>query len=274
MCPDKTELLAGLLSLARRAGDALPLEPEAPIAALDKAGKANYVTRYDRQTQELVFGGCRALVPDAVLIGEESYENGDQAPDPAGLSRCFIIDPIDGTTNFIRGYRHSSISIAYAEHGRIELGVVYDPWQQELFWAEKDGGAFVQHGIQPAAALHAASEDLAHSLVCFGSSPYYPELQKATFSSLQALFPHIADIRRSGSAALDLAYVAAGRTDAFFELRLSPWDYAAGSLMVTEAGGRITSADGSPLRFDHSCSVLAGSKAVYESVRACMPVAL
>ncbi len=256
---DHAKLLAALADLAKRAGRALPLTPPA-MAADDKAGKANYVTEYDRRTQEFLFAGCLALVPDAVLIGEESYETGGTLPDAAALPRCFVIDPIDGTTNFIRGYRHSAVSIGYLEHGVPTLAVIYDPWQDECFTALRGGGAFVNG--EP---MQVADTDLPHCLLLFGSSPYYPQLQQATFAMLQRMFDRIADIRRSGSAALDLAYLAAGRVDAFFEMRLSPWDYAAGSLLVTEAGGVITDTDGKPLTWDRCCSVLASTPELYDA---------
>lgn len=257
---ERKALEAELCSLARGAGAALPHDA-VPMAVEDKAGKANYVTRYDKETQQRIFAGCRALVPGAVLIGEESFETGGALPDPAALPCSFIVDPIDGTTNFIRGYRHSGISIAYLEGAAVQVGVVYDPWQDECFSAVLDGGARVNgHPLQ------IAGEDLPHSLLCFGSSPYYPELQQKTLSALGVLIARVGDVRRSGSAALDLAYLAAGRTDAFFEMRLSPWDIAAGSLLVQQAGGRITDTDGAPLRLNAPSSVLAASPTVYDAV--------
>lgn len=258
------ELQTQLCALARRAGAALPHDA-LPMAVEDKAGKANYVTRYDKQTQQLVFDGCRQLVPGAALIGEESFETGGALPDPAALPCSFIVDPIDGTTNFIRGYRHSGISIAYLEGATVCVGVVYDPWQDECFSAVRGVGAWVNDQ-----ALRVAGQDLSHSLLCFGSAPYYPELQQKTLAALGRLFGQVADVRRSGSAALDLAYLAAGRTDAFFELRLSPWDYAAGSLLIQQAGGRVTDAAGAPLRFDAPTSVLAATPALYDTVLAAL----
>ena len=251
-----------LEALARRAGAALPKGPAA-LQVEDKSGKANYVTDYDRQTQQLLFAECLALVPDALMIGEESFETGGRLPDPASAARSFIIDPIDGTTNFIRGYRHSGISIAYLENGIVCVGVVYDPWQDECFAAVRGQGAWV-NGVP----MHTANADLTHCLLSFGSSPYYPELQCISFAALQAVFGSIADVRRSGSAALDLAYVASGRTDAFFEMRLSPWDVAAGSLLVQEAGGLVTDVQGGPLRLDAPGSLLAASTSVYEAIKA------
>lgn len=264
---DIIALCTPLKELVMQAGKALPLSRAAYTANTleidDKAGKANYVTQYDKQTQDFLLAGCKKLVPDAVLIGEESFGTGERLPDAAEFARSFVIDPIDGTTNFIRDFRHSCISLAYLENGVGKIGVIYNPWQDECFFAVRDHGAFVVQSGQPAVRLHTASTPLSHCLLEFGSSPYYPDLQKKTFSILQGLFPLVADIRRSGSAALDLAYVAAGRADAFFEMRLSPWDYAAGQLLVEEAGGRATRLSGEPLLYDRACSVLACSNRLY-----------
>ncbi len=258
---DYQQLLSDLADLAIAAGRALPLTPPA-MDAHSKAGKANYVTEYDRLTQQRLFEGCLALAPDAVMIGEESYETGGALPDAAAIPRSFVIDPIDGTTNFIRGYRHSAISIGYLEYGAVMAAVIYNPWQDECFTALRGAGAWV-NGVP----MHVAESDMAHCLLTYGTSPYYAEMAHATFAALDTLTPLIGDSRRTGSAALDLAYLAAGRTDAFFEMRLSPWDYAAGSLLITEAGGVITSIDGSPLRWDAPCSVLAAIPGLYRPLR-------
>ena len=257
---DLKKLAAALEQLARQAGDALP--EGGAVQAECKTGVANFVTEYDKATQQRLFEGCLALVPDAVLIGEESYDTGGVLPDAASFARSFVIDPIDGTTNFIHGYRHSAISIGYLEYGVVMVGVVYDPSLRECFVAVRGGGA-VCNGVPMRVSAYPTEK----ALVSFGTSPYYADLRGESLRLLAALLPRVADLRRSGSAALDLAYVAAGRTDAFFELRLSPWDYAAGSLLVEEAGGRAAALDGTPLAFDRCCSLLAASPTVYDDIR-------
>lgn len=255
------KLAAALEALARAAGDALPKDPPA-MAVDDKAGKANFVTEYDRRTQEFLEKECRALVPDAFFVGEESYETGSELPPVSALSKSFVIDPIDGTTNFIRGQRHSAVSIGYLEDGEPVIGIVYDPWQNECFAAVRGQGARLNgQPIHVSAGTPAAS-----ALILFGTSPYYADLRRQSLVVLDRLLPEIADFRRAGSAALDFAYVAAGRADGFLELRLSPWDYAAGSLLITEAGGSITGTDGSPLSFDAPGGVLAAADDAIRSI--------
>ena len=249
-----TQLAEQLAALAKAAGDALPKDPP-PMAVDDKAGKANFVTEYDRKTQEFLEAGCHALVPDAVFVGEESFETGGELPKVSALAKSFVIDPIDGTTNFIRGHRCSAVSIGYLEDGEPVVGVIYSPWQNEIFTAVKGGGAY-RNG---APIRVSAGQPAPSALVLFGTSPYYADLRSRSLQVLDRLLPAIGDFRRAGSAALDLAYVAAGRADGFLELRLSPWDYAAGSLLVTEAGGSITHTDGAPLSFDAPGGILAAA---------------
>lgn len=254
-------LVEKLAALARKAGDALPKDPP-PMAVDDKAGKANFVTEYDRRTQLFLEERCRALVPDAVFVGEESFETGGELPQVSKLAKSFVIDPIDGTTNFIRGQRHSAVSIGYLEDGEPVVGVVYNPWQRECFTAVKGGGAY----LNGSPIRVSAGQPSASALVLFGTSPYYADLRRQSLVVLDRLLPAIGDFRRAGSAALDFAYVAAGRADGFLELRLSPWDYAAGSLLITEAGGSITGTDGRPLSFDAPGGVLAAADANIRSV--------
>ncbi len=265
--PQELKVLAAALeTLARAAGDALPKDPP-PMAVDDKAGKANFVTEYDRRTQEFLEKECRALVPDAFFVGEESFETGGELPSVSGLARSFIIDPIDGTTNFIRGQRCSAVSIGYLEDGEPVIGVIYNPWQEECFSAVKGQGAC----LNGAPIRVSAGQPAASALILFGTSPYYADLRHRSLVVLDHLLPTIGDFRRAGSAALDLAYVAAGRADGFLELRLSPWDYAAGSLLITEAGGSITDTQGRPLSFDAPGGVLAAAD---DDIRALLNAAL
>ena len=179
-----------------------------------------------------------ALLPEAVFFGEEEAVERDPGRDWA-----FIVDPIDGTTNFTRALHQSAVSVALARDGQVEYAVVYDPEKEELFTARRGGGAFLNG--QPIAV---SGRDLAHGLVLAGSTPYMQEVYgEDTFRTLRWLFQRSMDFRRFGSAALDLCWVACGRGEVFFEYRLSPWDYAAGCLIVEEAGGFTSAMDGSPL---------------------------
>ena len=138
-------------------------------------------------------------------------------------------------------------------------GVVYDPYSDTLFAAEKGKGAR-QNGIP----IHVSEKGLADSIVCFGTASYYPETFERTFRLARALFDVTMDMRRSGSAALDLCYVAAGRADLMFEARLCPWDHAAAGLIVTEAGGCVSRLSGAPVSLAGKCSVLAGAPRAWQ----------
>lgn len=230
-----------------------------------KAGEANFVTAYDVAVQNFLYKEIGERLPEVVIIGEESDENHMEA---LATKTCFIIDPIDGTTNFIHNYRTSAISIGITEGGKVVYGAIYNPYQDRLYFAERGKGSFVQSptGITP---IHVSDRDLPNALACFGTSPYYrEELGDITFERAKWLFMHTRDIRRSGSAALDLTTAASGAVDIFFEYRLSPWDFAAGSLIIEEAGGVITQFDGSPITLDKPCSILAGNKACHTAALA------
>lgn len=217
------------------------------IRADEKAGKANFVTKYDKMIQNVMQEKLLQILPEAVFVGEEEDIH---ASIDKGLA--FIVDPIDGTTNFIKDYRISAISVGVTKDGEPYMGAVYNPYLDEMFTAVSGQGAFLNG--EP---IHVSKEPLEHGIVIFGTAPYYEELAEEAFRLAYEYFKKSLDVRRSGSAALDLCNVAAGRAELFFELRLSPWDFAAGSLIVTEAGGVVTKMDGSPITFSAPCPVLA-----------------
>ena len=217
-----------------------------------KGGRANFVTEYDKKVQEQLRAGLLKLMPDAHFIGEEGTT---QAFSSSG--KFFIVDPIDGTTNFIKGYRASCISVGLVVNGLAEFGVIYNPYSDEMFSARRGYGAFCNGN-----RLHVSSDPLENALVIFGTSPYREDLTDQTFRMACAYFKKAIDIRRSGSAALDLCMIAAGRAEIFFELSLSPWDYAAGALIVKEAGGLVSDIEGKELAYDRPCSVIARNNVV------------
>ena len=217
-----------------------------------KGGRANFVTEYDKKVQERLRTGLLKLMPDAHFIGEEGTT---QAFSSSG--KFFIVDPIDGTTNFIKGYRASCISVGLVVNGLAEFGVIYNPYSDEMFSARRGYGAFCNGN-----RLHVSSDPLENALVIFGTSPYREDLTDQTFRMACAYFKKAIDIRRSGSAALDLCMIAAGRAEIFFELSLSPWDYAAGALIVKEAGGLVSDIEGKELAYDRPCSVIARNNVV------------
>ncbi len=229
-----------------------------------KSGSQNFVTEYDIRTENFLRERFATLLPEADMLGEETADT-HSVRIAEGLT--LIVDPIDGTTNFMEDYKQSCISVGVCDRGTMVYGAIYNPYMDAMFTAQRGKGAFVEErGV--VIPLHASSRALCDSLVLFGTSPYYREtLGEPTFRTLWKLFGKARDIRRSGSAALDLANIAAGRGDVFFEYLLSPWDFAAGSLLIAEAGGQISQMDGSALTYDKPCSVIAGG-AAYEELRA------
>lgn len=217
-------------------------------AVYAKGRHADFVTEADVAVQDFLLTELGKVFPDARFLAEEG--------EGQALTNAFtfIIDPIDGTTNFVRELHHSCISVGLWSKGEIVAAAVYNPFAEELFTAEKGKGAYLN-----GKPLRVTDPDLPNSLVLFGSAIYYRDTVPATVRFVEELFPLCIDFRRGGSAALDLCYLAAGRADLFFECCLRPWDYAAGSLIVTEAGGVVTALDGSPLRFYDRCSVAAGN---------------
>ncbi|NLX82915.1 MAG: inositol monophosphatase [Clostridiales bacterium] len=199
---------------------------KAPKGVSSKEGHANFVTEADKETQDFLEEKLLALLPGSVLFGEEKVN------EPLTDEPTWVVDPIDGTLNYIHGLNHSAVSVALVKDKQVELGFIYNPFQDELFSAQLGKGAYLNG--QP---ISCSSTPFERAVVFYGTSPYDARLVDATFGAVSSLMRKTADIRRFGSAALDLAYIACGRGDLYFEYALSPWDYAAGMLIVTEAGG-------------------------------------
>lgn len=222
-----------------------------------KSGARDVVTQYDRAVQQLLMDELRAAVPEAHFFCEEMNER-EKLDSP----QLFIIDPIDGTMNFVHGLHHSCISAAYMSGGELRAAAICNPYADELFTAVKGAGAFVN-----GRPIHASDAPLAETLVCCGTTPYNPELADRCFAIMKRAFLAGLDIRREGAAALDLCTVAAGRAGVFFELGLSLWDYAAGKLIVEEAGGVCRTLAGEALPCDASRpSVVAGGRRAVEDL--------
>lgn len=239
-----------LEALMRQAGGVILSARHIDQAVSEKEGPANFVTTYDVAVQHLLREGLMSMRPDAQFVGEEEGDQGD-----VSRGTSFIVDPIDGTTNFIKGCNSSAISVAMLEDGQPVVGAVYDPYRDEFFYAEKGKGATLN-----GRPIHVSEENLSQSLVCMGTSPYIPELHARTFRLTEKVMELALDLRRSGSAVIDLCQVARGAAGLMFEFSLYPWDHAAAGFIITEAGGVITQMDGSPIRYDRRCSALAGTK--------------
>lgn len=232
------------------------LKDREAAAHITVKGAADFVTEADRDVQNFIQKALGEKYPEIQFLGEE--KNNDEI-DFAG--RVWVLDPVDGTTNLIHDYRRSSISLALMENGQTVMGVVYQPYTGELFDAQKGKGAFL-NGRQ----IHVSrAESMEEALIAIGTSPYEKEkFAKENFRRIYSVFMDAQDIRRSGSAAIDLAEVAAGRIDGFFEPKLSIWDYAAGRLLVAEAGGRAADFAGGELGCRMKSSVVSGNPAIHE----------
>ena len=215
-----------LQQIARRAGQFF-LQRDL-TSVVSKEGHANYVTNIDCRVQEYLEKALLRLLPGSEFIGEEK-ENRALTDAPT-----WIVDPLDGTTNMIHDYRLSCVSIALCERKEPVLGLVWQPYTREMYLARAGQGAFLN-----GSPIHVSGTPFREALITIGTAPYYEELEQAGLGMAADFLHECADIRRTGSAAMDLAYLACGRTDVFYELRLKPWDYAAGSLLVREAGGEV-----------------------------------
>ncbi len=246
-------VLQDIERIVRTCGQMMLQANRAHVGAQVKGGlHNNLVTRYDREIQQQLRQGLLALVPEAHFVGEEEDMHESVARGPA-----FIVDPIDGTTNFIKDYKNSVISVAMTTDGVQQLGVVYHPYLDELFCAQRGKGALCN-----GRRIHVTDLPLEDGLTMFGVSPYRPDLTDQSFALLRKCYDRSLDIRRSGSAAWDLCCVAAGRAALYFELDVQPWDHAAGSLLVQEAGGIVHTVDGGAVSLTGRCSIVASGSAV------------
>lgn len=242
-----------LIRIAKKAGEIILSRPEFDIET--KEGHANFVTTIDKNVQTYLEKALPELLPGSVIIGEEK-ENESLTDVPT-----WIIDPVDGTTNLIHDYRWSAVSIALAVGKQPVTGLVYQPYTGDIYYAENGKGAVLNDK-----AIHVSRVPFENALVCFGTSPYDPSLARRSMDAALAFLYACADIRRVGSAAIDLCYVAAGRQEIFFELTLKPWDYAAGMLIIKEAGGCFEFLSGGS--FGVNAGVLAAAPGCMEKAKA------
>jgi len=206
-------------------------------------GLVDLVTDYDVRTENYLIEALRKDFSEYTLVGEESHHGGYHH------KKAIYIDPIDGTTNFVHGIPHLAISLGVWENGHPVIAVVYNPILEELYWAAAGKGAYRND-----AKLTVSSQTaLQQSLIATGFP--YAKVNRGieyrwVIQTLSDLLPNIRDIRRLGAAALDLCYLAEGKTDAFYEIDLKPWDVAAGILILLEAGGKVSNTSGGAFDFD------------------------
>lgn len=222
-------------------------------------GAADFVTNVDVAVQNFLTEKLKAAFPEIEMIAEEK-ENLNLSEE----KDYWILDPIDGTTNLIYDYQMSAVSLALYEHGEITLGIVYNPFREEMFTAVKGEGAYL-NGKE----IH-TSENVAlcDSVISYGSCPYDKTRAGEVFKTFEKVFVNCADFRRTGSAALDFCYVACGRQQGFFEATLKPWDYAAGALILEEAGGVASRWNGEKLPYLKNSDTFASTKNIEQELRA------
>ena len=223
-------LLNIAVKAARRAGDIIVRAiPRLEAVQIESKGRNDFVTEVDKAAEADIIQTIRRLYPDHAILAEESGASGDN-------DVVWIIDPLDGTTNFMHGFPTIAVSIASQIRGRLEHAVVFDPMRQEIFTASRGEGAQVEgRKMRVSKQITLEGALIATGFPYRADSPWLDEY----LAMLKSIMTKAAGLRRPGAAALDLAYVAAGRCDGFWELGLKPWDTAAGTLLITEAGGRV-----------------------------------
>ncbi len=240
---------------ARRAGEII-VRSLVRLESLEvtSKGRNDYVTEIDRAAEAEIIGIVRKHYPEHGFLAEESGRSG-------ASETVWIIDPLDGTTNFLHGFPVFSVSIAVEQRGRLEVAVINDPMRQEIFTAERGAGAHLENRRMRVSKQRSLEGALLATGFPFGQKERHAD---SYYGMMRTLASQTAGIRRPGSAALDLAYVAAGRVDGFWELGLKPWDTAAGSLMIREAGGRVGTLSGEEYRLGPN--IVAGAPKVFEAM--------
>ena len=239
---------------AREAGELLLARADLPREIAEKGRRADIVTDADRASERLLIDRLIAIAPQAAILAEESGARAGESDER------WVIDPLDGTTNYAHGYPIYCISIAYERAGIVEIGVVHAPAMGETFVAIRGAGAY-RNGVP---IVVSSIERIGDAMLCTG---FHPADYSANARCFAAASEGAQAVRRDGSAALDLAYTAMGRFDGFWEFGLAPWDVAAGALLVTESGGSVSRVDGGEHRIDGR-SILADNGRLHQDLGA------
>lgn len=240
---------------ARAAGDLIVRYVERlDTLSVTSKSRNDFVSEVDQQAEDVIIRTLRKAYPHHAILAEESGAH-------SGDDYQWVIDPLDGTTNFLHGFPQFAVSIALLHKGRLEQGVVYDPMRQELFTATRGAGAMLNNR-----RLRVSNRPGLGGALLGTGFPYNDHEHLDTYlAMLKDLIVETAGVRRPGSAALDLAYVAAGRLDGFWEMGLKPWDIAAGALLIQEAGGIVGDFSGGP-SFMKNGNIVAGNAKVFAGI--------
>lgn len=227
------------------------------VADVDVKGYGNYVTQVDVAVQNFLQERLLSLYPDIQFMGEEKSNEEIDFARPV-----WVLDPIDGTANMMHSLGLSAVSLALVENGQPTLGVVYNPFTEDLYAAEKGKGATLN-----GRPIHVSDTARVHdSLIAIGTAPYHKELSEQNFKDFYRIYTSCEDIRRLGAAAIDLVSVAAGKMDAYFERVLNPWDIAAGIVILREAGGTVTDQNLGDIRLDCQVDILATNSHIHREL--------
>lgn len=220
---------------------------------IKEKGTFDYVTSVDEAVQMNIQKKLYELYPEIQFMGEEKDNSNidNEAP-------VWILDPVDGTTNLIHDYHNSAISLALMNKKEIVLGIVYNPFLDEMFYAEKGKGSF----LNGRRIFVSNARQMKESLISVGTSPYFKEEAEKNFRIFEEIFKECQDIRRGGSASIDLVNVACGRIDGYMENHLKIWDYAAGALIVWEAGGEVLNYEGEKFPMEMEGNIVAGTTSI------------
>lgn len=227
------------------------------ITIEQKGNDSNFVTSADVNVQHYLEEQFLHLLPNSIFLGEEEETirlDGEYV---------WVVDPIDGTANFIRELKASVISVGLMKDGIPYLGVIYDPYKDEIYYAERGKGAFMNEK-----QIHVSDRDFRHAVICTAASLYNKDLAKPCFNIMQEVYMQADDFRRFGAAANEMTYLAAGRVELYFEIRLFPWDMAAGMAIIEEAGGYVEILHESGLPLDRPAGIIAAnSKENFEKLK-------
>ena len=222
-----------------------------------KGNDSNYVTSADVNVQHYLEEHLPQLLPGSTFLGEEEDEQVVES------EFIWVVDPIDGTSNFIRGLGASAISVGLVKDGKPYLGVIYEPYKNEMYYAERGKGAFLN-----GKPIHVSDRDFKHATMWSAASLYNKDLAKPCFNIIEKVYYESDDFRRFGAAAIELAYLAAGRIELYFEIRLFPWDMAAGQVIIEEAGGVVEYLHEGGLQLDRPAGIIAAnSKENFEKLK-------